>query len=280
MSRKEETFVCDDELGLCCPEEPSSFYLPERGKKPIEIYIFIDPLCPECWALEPIIKKLQMEYSPYFTLKTFLGNELKSLNQPCGSKNGSQLKQLAKTYNETAKRTGMPCDGDVWTDNTFTPYNAIIGVKAAELQGKAIGFKYLRRLREALFLHKRNIASNEVLIDCSKEVEGMDIEEFKKDIHSQSATKAFQSDVKTTKEMGVTSVPTLVFFNDDVEEPGLKVTGLYDYHVYVNIMEDMLDKEMEKCPPLPLEAFLKFYSLVAAKEISVVFDWTLEEVEK
>ncbi|MBU9713281.1 ClpXP adapter SpxH family protein [Evansella tamaricis] len=280
MSQKEGNFVCYDELGICCPEEPSSFYLPERGKKPIEIYMFIDPLCPECWALEPIIKKLQMEYSPYFTLKTLLGNELKSLNQPCGSTKGARLKQLAKSYDEIATRTGMPCDGDVWHENTFTPYSAIIGIKAAELQGKAIGSKFLRRLREALFLHKQNIASNNVLIECAGKVNGMDVEEFKKDIHSQSATKAFQSDVKTTKEMDVTSVPTLVFFNDDVEEPGLKVTGLYDYGVYVEIMEDMIGKTMEKCPPLPLDAFLKFYSVVAAKEISVVFDWSLDEVEK
>lgn len=213
MSSKKENFVCYDELGLCCPEEPSSFYLSDRKKKPLEIYMVIDPLCPECWALEPIIKKLQMEYSPYFTLTTIMGNEIKSLNQPCGSKKSSHLKQLAKLYDEIATRTGMPCDGDVWHENTsFTPYSVILAIKAAELQGKAIGAKYLRRLREALFVHKKNIACEDVLLDCAEKVKGMDVKEFKHDLHSQSASKAFQSDVKTTKEMNVTAAPTLVFF--------------------------------------------------------------------
>src|SRR6056297_3162171 len=95
-------------------------------KKPLEIYMFIDPLCPECWALEPIIKKLQMEYSPYFTLRTLLGNEVKSLIHPCDSKSGTRLRNLARTFDETATRTGMPCDGDVWFENNpTTPYSAI-----------------------------------------------------------------------------------------------------------------------------------------------------------
>ncbi|MFA9555803.1 ClpXP adapter SpxH family protein [Evansella sp. AB-rgal1] len=281
MSTNDERFICYDELGLCCPEEPSSFYVSDKKKKPMEIYMFIDPLCPECWALEPIIKKLQMDYSPYFTLRTLLGNELKSLNQPCGSKKEAHLKQLAKMFNETASRTGMPCDGDVWYENNpTTPYSAIIAIKAAELQGKAIGSKYLRRLRESLFVHKQNIAEENVLIECAKKVNGMDIKEFQKDLHSQSAMKAFKSDVNTTKEMDVTTVPTLVFFSDDVDEPGLKVSGLYDYSVYVDIMKDMIVDDLEKCPPMQLESFLQFYSLVASKEISVVFDWSKEEVEK
>jgi predicted DsbA family dithiol-disulfide isomerase len=280
MSAKEINYICD-ELGLCCPSEPSSFYISDKKKKPLEIYMFIDPLCPECWALEPIIKKLQMEYSPYFTLRTYLGSEMRTFNKTYGPKKASQLRERARKYNETASRTGMPCDGDVWNENTLiTPYTSLLAVKAAELQGKAIGSKYLRSLREALFLNKQNIADEDVLIECAEKVEGMDISKFRNDLNSQSASKAFQCDVKTTKEMDVTTVPTLVFFNDDVNEPGLKVSGLYDYHIYVSIMEEMLGKKLEKCPPMSLESFLQFYTLVAAKEISVVFDWTLEEVER
>ena len=281
MSAKDIKFTCYDDLGICCPVEPASFYISDNKKKLLEIYMFIDPLCPECWALEPIIKKLQMEYSNYFTLRTYVGNKLKSLNQPQGSKKASHIKEMVRSYNETATRTGMPCDGDVWIENNpCTPYLSLLAIKAAELQGKAIGSKYLRRLREALFLKKENIADSLVLIECSRKVKGMDVEEFKKDLNSQGASKAFQSDVKTTKEMDVNIVPTLVFFNDDVDEPGLKVSGLYDYEIYVGIMEEMAGKKLEKCPPMSLEAFLKFYQLVASKEISVVFDWSLDEVER
>lgn len=36
--------------------------------KPIEMYVFIDPLCPECWSLNPYLKKLTLEYGRFFTL--------------------------------------------------------------------------------------------------------------------------------------------------------------------------------------------------------------------
>jgi predicted DsbA family dithiol-disulfide isomerase len=50
------------------------------NKKPLEIYVFVDPLCPECWALEPILKKLQIEYGQLLSLKHVLGGNLQQLN--------------------------------------------------------------------------------------------------------------------------------------------------------------------------------------------------------
>lgn len=281
MSKDSGFYVCDDDLGLCCPEEPASFYQPEAGSRPLEIYMFIDPLCPECWALEPIIKKLQMEYSPYFTIRTILANGMKSLNQPTGVRREKYIKNLERLFDKTALLTGMPCHCNSWfKNNPETPYIVSIAIKAAELQGSAIGSKYLRRLRQTLFLTNNEMELEEAIIECAKSVKGMDVEEFQHDLHSNSAKKAFQSDVKATKDMDVDTVPTLVFFNDDVNEPGLKVSGIYDYSVYVSIMEDMLEKKLEKCPPMSLENFLKFYTIVASKELSIVFDLPIEEVER
>lgn len=50
------------------------------NQKPLEIYVFVDPLCPECWALEPILKKLQIEYGNWITLKHVLTSNLQKLN--------------------------------------------------------------------------------------------------------------------------------------------------------------------------------------------------------
>lgn len=281
MTTNQGTFVCYDELGICCPSDPESFYLENQKKRPVEIYVFIDPLCPECWSLEPVIKKLQMEYSNYFTIKILLGNEMRALNSPCGTKYQALVKEMAKSYHETACRTGMPCDGDVWYENQLTtPYFAILAIKAAELQGKAIGSKFLRRVREALFLHKKNIAEEDVLISCAKKVAGLDVKEFASDLHSEAAKNALQSDVRTRHEMDVETLPTMVFFNDDINEPGLKVQGLYDYRVYVDIIADMIGVKPEKCPPISLNQFISFYSLVASKEISVVFDMPMDSVHK
>ena len=40
--------------------------------------------------------------------------------------------------------------------------------------------------------------------------------------------------------MEVTEIPTLVFFNENIDDEGIKITGHYPYDVYVQIIEEML----------------------------------------
>jgi predicted DsbA family dithiol-disulfide isomerase len=265
---------CDNHLGMCGYDEPTLVYS-KLNKKPLEIYSFVDPLCPECWALEPILKKLTMNYENYFTIRYLIGGKLHC----CKEKKSN--KDLAQAWEKVASRTGMSCDGDLWLENPiFSPFSASIAVKAAELQGKQIGMKFLRKLRENLFLDKQNIDKKEVLLECARSIEGIDLDEFEKDLHSESAIKALQYDLKMTKEMGVELFPTLVVFNENENEEGLLVTGIHDYEVYVKVLEEMLDEKPIPSPPVFLEDFLEHYSFVATKEIAVVYDLTNEEVEK
>ena len=111
-----------------------------RGKKPLEIYMFIDPLCPECWALEPILKKLHIEYGQYFRIRYILSGQLASLNLATKRKQ----EDLAQQWDKTASRSGMSCDGSLWIENPIdSPYLASFAIKAAELQGKHSGIRFL-----------------------------------------------------------------------------------------------------------------------------------------
>jgi predicted DsbA family dithiol-disulfide isomerase len=243
-------------------------------KKPIEIYMFVDPLSPECWALEPITKKLQIEYGRYFSIKHVLSGKLATLN--LGNKRKCQT--TADLWEKTASRFGMSCDGSLWLENPISsPYLASIAIKAAELQGRKYGIRYYRKIQEVLFLEKQNVSNFDVLIQCAKDVK-LDLDEFINDIHSDGASKAFQCDLKIMAEMDVNEIPTLVFFNENIEEEGIKITGYYPYEIYVQILEEMLQYKPVPAATPPLESFLKYYKLVAAKEIAVVYNMTLSEV--
>ncbi len=245
-------------------------------KKPLELYLFIDPLCPECWAFEPIIKKLLIEYGQYFSIKHVLSGRLAALNYT----KKKNYESMASLWEKTASRSGMSCDGNLWFENPISsPHIASIAIKAAELQGRRAGIRFLRKLQEVLFLDKQNVSSFEVLKDCAKSV-GLDVEEFIGDIHSDSAAKAFQCDLKITSEMDVHEIPTLVFFNENIEEEGIKITGYYPYEVYEQIIEEMLAEKPERSSLPPLEAFLKYFKFVASKEIAVVYDMSINEVER
>jgi predicted DsbA family dithiol-disulfide isomerase len=247
-----------------------------HDKKPIEIYMFIDPLCPECWALEPILKKLQIEFGRYFSIKHILSGRLADLNL---SKK-KNFENIAQVWEKTASRSGMSCDGSLWLENPVdSPYTVSIALKAAELQGRRAGLRFLRRIQEGLFLEKLNVSNLEVLKDCAGSL-GLDVEEFMYDIHSESAAKAFQCDLKITSEMDVQEIPTLVFFNENVEDEGIKITGSYPYEVYVQILEEMLSEKPVQSPPPPLETFMKFFKFVASKEIAVVYNMSISQIER
>src|SRR5699024_2380099 len=85
--------------------------------------------------------------------------------------------------------------------------NPLISVKAAGLQGNKAGRSFLRKVQEAFFLKQQNIYDMDVLIDCAKQ-SGLDIAEFKTDLCSLSAHKAFQCDKKIADEMDVNQLPT------------------------------------------------------------------------
>ncbi|WP_354313039.1 ClpXP adapter SpxH family protein [Priestia megaterium] len=246
------------------------------NKKPLEIYVFVDPLCPECWALEPILKKLQIEYGQLLSLKHVLGGNLQKLNIGAQQK----FEHIAKSWEKTGSRSGMSCDGNLWLENPIdTPYAASIAIKAAGLQGKKQGIRFLRRLQEVVFLEKQNVTEESVLIQCAKHV-GLDVDEFVKDLHSDYAAKAFQCDLKITSEMDVDEIPTLVFFNEKVEEEGIKISGYYSYETYVHIIKEMLEIDPDPACLPPLRSFLSYFQFVASKEVAVVYGLSLEEAEK
>ncbi|WP_449622495.1 ClpXP adapter SpxH family protein [Robertmurraya sp. Marseille-Q9965] len=254
----------------------SSHHCHGSEKKPLEIYMFIDPLCPECWALEPVLKKLQIEYGRYFSIKHVISGKLAMLN----ISTKQHFESIADLWEKTASRTGMSCDGSLWFENPVSsPHIVSVAIKAAELQGRRAGNRFLRKLQEELFFGKQNISNQEILKSCAQAA-GLDVDEFISDLHSDSAAKAFQCDLKITSEMEVQEIPTLVFFNENIEDEGIKITGVYPYQVYEQILFEMLPNTPERSNPPPIEAFLKHFKLVASKEIAVVYNMSVGEVEK
>lgn len=137
----------------------------------------------------------------------------------------------------------------------------------------------MRCMQESLFLNRQDITEEQVLLAIAEHTQ-LDLEEFKRDLHSQSAVKALQCDLKIAAEMEVASVPTLTFFNSLREGEGLKVTGNYSYEIYEEVLFEMLGDEPKPSQTPPLELFIEYFQFVADKEIAVVYDWTLEEVER
>ncbi|MCU9612433.1 DsbA family protein [Caldibacillus lycopersici] len=244
--------------------------------KPLELYLFIDPLCTDCWSLEPIIKKLQIEFGHYFTLTYVLAGKLTRLNQL--TTKTRNCKSTSKSTDKTISRECIDCNDILTEVNLSSPFLASISIKAAELQGRRAGVRFLRKLQEYLFFKNMNITEVHTLINCAKEAD-LDVEEFIKDIHSVSTSHAFQCDLKITNEMDVTEIPTIVFFNNNVEEAGIKVAGVNPYEIYIEIMSEILGKKPLKHPLPPLLSFIQHYHFLTTDEIAFVYNWSPLQVE-
>ncbi|WP_088066550.1 DsbA family protein [Gottfriedia luciferensis] len=255
--------------------EPITLSEQNCTKKSIELYVFIDPLCNNCWDFSTLLKKFHLEYGQYFS-STFIPVNRYYTTKKLLEKRPSQLSFV---WEKTASRSDILCDDHLWIDNKeLYPYYSAIAIKAAELQGRTAGVNYLKKLQEYYFLMDFDITKKDVLIQCAEEI-AIDVKEFIEDLHSPLSIKAFQCDIKVTKEMHVTEIPSIVFFNENIEEEGLKVTGFESYQTYVNILKLMTNTELQKQELPELVEFIKFQPFVTIKELCTIYEKSTQQIE-
>ena len=226
--------------------------------KPLELYIFIDPLCTTAVDMQCIVRKLQVQYEQYFTCRFILSTKLASLN--CIEE----------------KTKGCMSGQDVDVKHPVLPS---VAVKAAELQGKRAGLRFLTKLQECLMLKQKNLQSYNTLLEIAQQSQ-LDMQEFRNDFGSKEAAHAFQCDLHITNEMDVSELPTIVFFNECIEDEGLKVSGLYTYEVYEHILSEMLNAPLIPNQPPPVEELLGRFHSLSTQEIAAMYNLTEAAAER
>lgn len=247
-------------------------------RKPVEAHLFIDPLCKDCWDIEPLMIKLWLEYGSHFTLRHVLTGKVDgTANSPHKWNKPANIRFV---WEKTTSLHGFSCDGKVhMNDAASTPYITSLAIKAAELQGRKAGAKFLRKLQEYIFLNNVVRPDAPLLLTCAEE-SGIDLEEFRQDLHSISAKKAFQCDLKFTNEMHITEIPSLVFFHVNSDEEGIKVSGIYSYDVYVQLLKEIVNEEIEPKPLPPLELLLEAFQFMSSQELAFIYNCTQQEIER
>lgn len=246
-------------------------------QKPVEAYLFIDPLCKDCWNIEPLMVKLWLEYGNHFTLRHIVTGKMDEM--AASPHKWNKPANIRFVWEKTTSLHGFACDGKVhMKEAAATPYITSLAIKAAELQGRKAGAKFLRRLQEYIFLSNVVKPDATLLLTCAEE-SGIDLDEFQQDLYSVSAKKAFQCDLKFTNEMHITDVPSLVFFHANSDEEGIKVSGIYSYDVYVQLLKEIVNEEIEPKPLPPLDLLLKSSQFMSSQELAFIYNCTQQEIE-
>ena len=213
MKETTNPLICDPVEGICgTADSIATTDIPvQKIDKAVKVLYFTDPICSSCWGIEPQLKKLKLEYGALLHIEYRMGGLLPDWSYNSGGI--SKPSDVAHHWDEVSVHYDMPIDGDVWLedplDSSFPPS---IAFKAAQLQDNAKAVRFLREIREMVFLQKKNITKWEHIEAAAKKA-GLNTTQLKTDYNGKAKT-AFEEDLKLARTYGVRGFPTMIFLDD------------------------------------------------------------------
>ena len=268
--------MCDIETGMC--EIPAMAQGTSKGKamggKKLKVTYFTDPICSTCWGIEPQLRKLKLEYGDHLEIEYRMGGLLPDWDYSSGGI--SKPADVAHHWDEVSGHYDMPIDGDVWLEDPLhSSYPPSIAFKAAQMQDEGKAITFLRRIREMVFLEKKNITKWENLLSAA-DAAGLNSEAFEQDYNGK-ATQRFQEDLEIARQYGVRGFPTIFFADEKGEQH--KVYGIKPYEVYESVVTKLIPKVSKAAYPADWTSLFEIYPTQATREFVELSGQTRKESE-
>lgn len=279
MSSQNNPLLCEPEKGACeLPFMEGDSVRTESttsDTRPVRIVYFTDPICSSCWAIEPQLRKLKLEYGNTIEIDYRMGGLLPDWNYNSGGI--SKPSDVAHHWDEVSVYYEMPIDGDVWLEDPLSSsYPPSVAFKAAQLQDEKKAILFLREIREMVFLQKKNITRWEHLEQAASHV-GLDVSQFKSDYEGQ-AIQLFREDLALARQWGVRGFPTL-FFTDNTGKSE-QVYGSKPYSVFENTILKLHQGALKVNYQKNADFLFSQYPSLTAKEFAVLSEITLSQSVK
>lgn len=274
----ENPLLCDPESGVCELPDPgnTSFDKPhiEAKTKPIRIIYFTDPICSSCWGIEPQLRKMKLEYGDLIEIEYHMGGLLPNWSYDSGGI--SKPSDVAEHWDEVSPRYDMPIDGDLWLEDPLdSSYPPSIAFKAAQMQREKKAILFLRRIKEMVFLAKKNITRWEHLEQAAAEV-GLDTQKMKADYEGE-AKQLFQNDLKLKQQLGVRGFPTLFFADSNNQQS--KLYGVKPYAVFEHNINTLIPDAPKAAYIKTAKALFDHYPTLTTHEFATLSEKSREEAE-
>ena len=269
MQNQSSPLMCNLKNGVCenLSSDTSSVdnSLVMSNIKPVKIVYFTDPICSSSWEIEPQIRKLMLEYGNIIEFECRMGGLLPNWNY--NSVGFTNPYDLAHHWDKVSVFYDMPIDGDIWIEDPLSSsYPPSIAFKATQMQDNEKAIFFLREIREMVFLQKKNIAKWDQLKLAGIKVR-LDITKFTSDYEGK-AIDLFEEDLKFGKELGVRSLPTMIFMAT-IEQKEI-VCGSNPYSTYENALLKLFPKATKINYAKTWRNLFSQYHSLTAKEFSVL----------
>lgn len=277
MKQIEHAYMaCDPVTGVCeIPGTHKKKETPAPALKPVRLLYFTDPICSTCWGIEPQLRKLKQEYGHCFEVEYRMGGLLQSWDSYGGSDVANPA-EVATHWDEVSAVYDMPIDGDIWKEDPLhSSYPPSIAFKAAQLQGEEKAVRFLRRIREMVFVQKKNVTRWEHLLQAALDT-GLEAARFRDDYEGQ-APALFEEDLAVARQWGVRGFPTIYFI--DADDNRFRVYGSKPYEAYEQALLKLVPQAAKQPDPASYETVLEQYDTVTTKEFAVLNNKNLKESE-
>jgi 2-polyprenyl-6-methoxyphenol hydroxylase-like FAD-dependent oxidoreductase/predicted DsbA family dithiol-disulfide isomerase len=231
----------DDDIAVPLIKQKENDSVEARNKQ-IQVLYFTDPICSTCWIIQPLLRKLKLEYDSYINVKYCMGGLLPSWDDYNKGKIQKPT-DAAKHWEEVCALHEMPLDGDVWLEDPInSSYPPSIAFKAAQMQDTSMAILFLRRIKEMVFVEKKNIIKWEFLENAAFEV-GLDSARLLRDFNGK-AKELFREDLQLAADLGVVGFPTL-FFSDSANNQYV-LKGHQPYESFEKIIYKLIPNAKKK----------------------------------
>lgn len=279
MKDQNNPLLCDITTGMCempaAKENDTIAGIVQSTQKPIKVVYYTDPICSSCWAIEPQLRKLKLEYGNAIEIEYRMGGLLPDWSYNSGGI--SKPSDVAHHWDEVSVYYDMPIDGDIWLEDPLnSSYPPSIAFKAAQLQDNEKSILFLREIREMVFLQKKNITKWEHLEAAAKSV-GLNVQQLKADYEGK-AKALFNEDLKLGRELGVRGFPSM-FFTDTAGKTEF-VYGSKPYTVFENAVLKLAPTTQKNEYGKHWKALFVKYRTLTAKEFSELSGTPRNESEK
>lgn len=279
--------VCDIYSGVCKPNEESEIEAINLNidSPNLTLYYVTDPMCSHCWAFEPTLNKLLVQYRHLFNFQMVMGGLLEEWGDgPIDPANGIyKPADVTPHWQEVGKYSRMPIDGTIMEiDPVQSSYPASRLYKAIQqIDSPTTAIEFIRLVREAVFVFNQNISNPKVLKsivqDLYKNNETINTATILDLANSKKGQELLQDDFNLVRQLGVRGFPTIVIVNSDNQ--GTKIVGGRDLNVYISAIETLNNNDKSAPKPLPdLGLYLKAQHRLFSKEIEFMYNIQQGEV--
>ncbi|MDG0841984.1 DsbA family protein [Staphylococcus equorum] len=277
----EKNMVCDMYSGICKPSEENEFETInfDVSAPNLTLYYVTDPMCSHCWAFEPTLNKLLVQYGHLFNFQMVMGGLLEAWGDgPIDPANGIyKPADVTPHWQEVGNYSRMPIDGTIMEiDPVQSSFPVSRLYKAIQhVDSPAAAIKFTRLVREAVFVFNKNISDKAVLKhiveDLYKGDNTIDVDSILNIANSDIGQNLLAEDFNLVSQLGVRGFPTIVIVNKDNQ--GTKIVGARSLETYIDALEKLDAVKNIKPNPLPkFSLYLNEQSSLFSKEIEVMYD--------